>query len=81
MTKNAMETNKPWQKQFDGLQHATLPVTDRHCKYCYYQYTYEIDDEHRAENPKMERNRAYVRQCLVCNVNLCSICEIEFHGV
>ncbi len=33
MTKNAMEINKPWQKRFDGLRHASLPVTDRHCQY------------------------------------------------
>jgi hypothetical protein len=68
MTKNAMETNKPWQKWFDGLRHASLPVTDRHCQYCYYQYTYEMNDAQRAANCKMERNRAHVRRCLVCNM-------------
>ena len=29
----------------------------------------------------MKWNRANVRRCLVCNVNLCHICEIEFHEV
>ena len=28
-----------------------------------------------------KRNRANVHQCLACNVNLCPICEIKFHGV
>ena len=81
MTRKAIETNKPWPKRYDGLRHASLPVTMRHCQYCLYQYTYDFNDSQREVNPMMARNRAYVRRCLVCNVNLCSICEIEFHGV
>lgn len=81
MTKKAMETNKPWPKRYDGLRHASLPVSNRHCQYCLYQYTYDFDVSQREVNPMMQRNRAHVRRCLVCNVNLCSICEIEFHGV
>jgi hypothetical protein len=81
MTRKAMETNKPWPKRYDGLQHTSLPVTDKHCQYCYFQYTHDFNDKQREAHPRMEINRAHVRQCLVCNVNLCSICEIEFHGV
>jgi hypothetical protein len=81
MTKKAIETNKPWPKRNDGLRHASLPVNMRHCQYCYFQYTYDFDDSQREVNLIMQRNRAHMRQCLVCNVNLCSICEIEFHGV
>jgi hypothetical protein len=81
MTKKAMATNKPWPKRYDGLRHASLPVHQRHCQYWYYQYAYEFDDSQREVNPTMQRNRAHLRRCLVCNVNLCSICEIEFHGV
>ena len=29
----------------------------------------------------MVNNRESVRRCLVCNVNLCPNCELEFHGV
>ena len=34
-----------------------------------------------ATGEEDKRNRANVRQCLVRNVILCPICEIEFHGV
>jgi hypothetical protein len=81
MTKKAMETNKPWPKRNDGLRHASLPVINRHRQYCYFQYTYDFDDSQREVNPIMQRNRAHVRQCLMCNVNLSLICEIEFHRV
>jgi hypothetical protein len=81
MTKKAMETNKPWPKRCDGFRHASLPVSDRHCQCRLHQYTYDNDDSQREVNPMMQRNRAYVRRCLACNVNLCSICEIEFHRV
>ena len=81
MTRNGIQTNKPWPKRHNGLRHASLPVTSIHCQYCLFQYTHDFDDNQREANPKMERNRANVRRCLVCNVNLCPICEIEFHGV
>ncbi len=81
MTSNGIRTNKPWPKRHDGLRHVSLPVTNSHCQYCLFQYKHEFDDEQRKVLPKMERNRAHVRRCLVCNVNLCPICEIEFHGV
>jgi hypothetical protein len=45
------------------------------------EYKYEFDDAQRREYGKMEKNREHVRRCLVCNVNLCFICENEFHGV
>ncbi len=81
MTKKAMRTNDKWTRQFDGMRHASLPVTMRHCQYCHYQYKYEFDDEQRKVFGKMHKNREHVRQCLVCNVNLCYICDNEFHGV
>ena len=81
MTKKAMKTNDKWPRRFDGMRHASLPVTLRHCQYCHYQYKYEFDDEQRKVLPKMHKNREHVRRCLVCNVNLCYICENEFHGV
>jgi hypothetical protein len=81
MTKKAMKTNDKWPRRFDGMRHASLPVTDRHCQYCHYQYKYEYDDAQKGEFGKMKKNREHVRRCLVCNVNLCYICENEFHGV
>ena len=29
----------------------------------------------------MKRNRSLIRCCMVCNVNLCQMCEATFHGV
>jgi len=81
MTKKTMESNTPWPKRYDGLRHASLPVTESSCQYCRFQFMHEFDDNQREANPRMHKNRAFVRRCLVCNVNLCHICEIEFHGV
>jgi len=81
MTKKAMRTNDKWPRRYDGMRHASLPVTLRHCQYCHYQYKYEFDDEQRKVSPKMLKNREHVRRCLVCNVNLCYISQNEFHGV
>ena len=81
MTKKAMLTNKYWPRRFDGLRHSSLPVSGRHCQYCLYQYDNDFDESQKDAFEMMRRNRANVRRCLVCNVNLCHICEIEFHGV
>jgi hypothetical protein len=81
MTRKAMDSNKRWPKRFDGLRHASLPVTGKICQYCKFQYIHDLNERQMEANPKMERNRVHVQRCLVCNVNLCSICELEFHGV
>jgi hypothetical protein len=81
MTKKAMMTNNKWPRRFDGMRHVSLPVTDKHCQYCLYQYTHELDDEQRKVCGKMLKNREHVQRCLVCNVKLCHVCENEFHGV
>ncbi len=61
MTRNAIHTNKPWPKRHDGLRHASLPVTGKHCQHCLFQYTHNFDGNQREANPKMERNWANVR--------------------
>ena len=81
MTKKAMRMNDKWPRRFDGMRHASLPVADRHCQYCHYQFMYELNDEQKKVLWNMNKNRKHVRQCLVCNVNLFYICENEFHGV
>ena len=80
MTKKAMRTNNKWPLRFNGIHHASLPVTDRHCQYCHYQYKYELNDEQKKGFRKMEKNREYMQQCLVCILNLCYICENELLG-
>jgi len=32
MTKKGMLSNTKWPRRFDGMRHAALPVTDRHCQ-------------------------------------------------
>jgi hypothetical protein len=61
MMNNAMRTNKPWPRRFDGLRHASLRVTGKHCQYCYYQYTYEYNDAQKKFLPWMEWNGKHVR--------------------
>ncbi len=81
MTQKAMLTNKKWPRWFDGMRHASLPVSDRHCQHCHLQYHYEFNDSQREAFSKMKKNQTHVWRCLVCNVNLCPVCENEFHGV
>ena len=56
MTRKGMDSKKRCPKRFDGLRHASLPVTGKHCQYCHFQYTHDFDERQREANPKMERN-------------------------
>ena len=69
-----------FSSRLDGRHHPTLP-TESYCQYCRYQFLHVIDEESRSDNKLMEQNRKHVRRCLVCNVNLCSSCDLEFHGI
>ena len=44
MMKKTMESNKPWPWRYDGLRHASLPVTKSSCQYCRFQFLHEFDD-------------------------------------
>ena len=61
MTKKAMQMNNKWPRRFDGMRHASLPVTGRHCQYCLYQFRYELNDEQKEGFGKMSKNREHVR--------------------
>jgi hypothetical protein len=61
MTKKVMMMNNKWPRRFDGMQHALLLVTDKHCQYCLYQYTHELEDKQREGCGKMLKNREHVR--------------------
>ena len=67
-------------RRFDGKQHPTLP-TELACQYCRYQYRHVLTDAQREDNKLLDQNRKHVRRCLICNVNLCPSCELEFHGI
>jgi hypothetical protein len=67
-------------RRFDGKQHPTLP-TELACHYCRYQYRHVLTDAQREDNKLLDQNRKHVRRCLICNVNLCPSCELEFHGI
>ena len=66
--------------RLDGKQHPTLP-TESACQYCHYQYRHVLTDAQRKVNKYQDQNRKHERRCLICNVNLCPSCELEFHGI
>ncbi len=69
-----------FSRRFDGRQHPTLP-TESYCQYCRYQFQHVLTPAQQQASKLMGQNRKLVRRCLVCNVNLCSSCEHEFHGI
>jgi hypothetical protein len=46
-----------------------------------FNITMNFYDSQREAFSRMEKKQMHVWPCSVCNVNLCSVCEIEFHGV
>jgi len=70
-------------RRLDGRRHGTVPCPGNvaHCQYCYYQWSNVFDDQQKEVSTWMKQNRKQIRRCLVCNVNLCYICEHEFHGI
>ena len=40
-----------------------------------------LNDVGKESRMDMKQNRRSMRRCLVCNVNLCPVCENEFHGI
>ena len=70
-------------RRLDGLRHGCIPCsgTPAHCQYCYYQWSNVFNDEEKKSFLYMKQNKKQIRRCLVCNVNLCHVCEHEFHGI
>ena len=70
--------------RFDGKRHASIPGVPREtsCQLCHYKWK-QLDEygKNNEKNKKMKQNRDQVRRCLVCNVNLCCLCDNEWHGV
>ena len=79
ITEKRMKTNF-FLHRLDAKQHPSLPTESR-CQYCHYQFTHEYGDDLRRSNALQKQNRKHVRRCVVCNVNLCPDCDLEFHGV
>ena len=71
--------------RLDGKRHASIPASTgdsrAHCQYCYYKWGILPDEDAKKQNTWMQQNRKNVRRCLNCNVNLCWLCENEWHGV
>lgn len=82
LTKIRMHSNY-FKDRLDGKRHASLPCPGIRCQYCAYQYKHMLTDAERESRKHMKSNRdsSSCRRCLVCNVNLCPKCELEFHGI
>ena len=82
ITQTRMESNY-FKSRLDGKRHASLPTPKSRCQYCRYQFTHVLTDALREFYREMYDNRDHgrCRRCLVCNVNLCSKCEMKFHGI
>jgi hypothetical protein len=71
-----------FRHRLDGMRHNTIPCQkDSHCQWCYYKLMNEYDGRARKYmRNALGQNRQMIRRCLVCHVNLCPLCENEFHG-
>jgi hypothetical protein len=70
-----------FSRRFDGKQHPSLAATNTTCQYCRFLYWHDFSEAQQQANQLRDQNRKHVRRCLVCNVNLCPSCELEFHGI
>jgi hypothetical protein len=68
--------------RFDGRFHPSIPKSadSEYCQYCRYKYNHLCNIQDKEMNNWMINNRAKVSRCLVCNVNLCWACNLEWHG-
>jgi hypothetical protein len=67
--------------RLNGKLHPMIPAAEAYCQYCRYQHQHNFDDKQKQAYMTLEQNRKQVRRCLICNVNLCPTCELEFHGI
>ena len=72
-------------RRLNGLRHPSVPnyTATVACQYCHYQWR-QLEDKKdtRKAFANLKQNRyGQIRRCMVCNVNLCSFCENEFHGI
>eukprot|EP00984_Skeletonema_dohrnii_P025939 scaffold15185_cov72-Skeletonema_dohrnii-CCMP3373.AAC.1 len=74
--------NDHFSARHDGKRHASIPLfnSDVRCQYCYYKWK-NMDEDAKKDATYMRQNRQNVRRCLVCHVNLCWLCENDWHGV
>lgn len=67
ITKNRMDSNF-FSKRHDGKFHPSIPTTSHnaYCQYCKYKSSKEY--------------KKRIERCLICDVNLCWSCRLEWHG-
>ena len=82
ITEKAIKANH-FPRRHDGLRHASVPndIVHSYCQYCSYQIKSDFNTKQQEAYPYMKKNRRHTRRCLVCNVNLCPVCENEWHGI
>ena len=71
-----------FRHRLDGMRHNWIPASrTSHCQWCYYKLHNEYDEKDRKHFHKaLHQNREQIQRCLVCHVNLCPVCDNDFHG-
>ena len=69
-------------RRIDGKFHGMVKAfPTMRCQYCYYIWKNEYDPSEQELYLFMQRNRTDTVRCLRCNVNLCTNCWNEWHGI
>jgi hypothetical protein len=81
ITRKAIEEGH-FRHRLDGMRHNWICcMKDSHCQWCYYKWVNKYDKHERmGMTDALKQNRQRIMRCLVCHVNLCPLCEPEFHG-
>jgi hypothetical protein len=71
-----------FRHRLDGMRHNSIPCNkESHCQWCYYKLMNEFEGRDRKNmRAALAQNRQMIRRCLVCHVNLCPMCDNDFHG-
>jgi hypothetical protein len=65
-----------FRHRLDGMSNK-----ESHCQWCYYKLMNEFGGRDRKNmRTALGQNCQMIRRCLVCHVNLCPICDNDFHG-
>ena len=81
ITRRAIEEGH-FRHRLDGMRHNWICcMKDSHCQWSYYKWMNNYDKHERVGmTDALKQNRQKIMRCLVCHVNLCPLCEPEFHG-
>ena len=81
ITKSGMDGGQ-FARCLDRQFHCTVASKGgTRCQYCYYIWKHTYNSLEQETFNYREKNKLQTVRCLICNVNLCSICINEWHGV